>query len=479
MKTTEINKKDYPNRIKALLEYLNQGLYGQEDAIKQLLLFTLAKQPIALNGNLKGFVYRHVSAAFIEFYNDENFSIPCFEEGVQEFNMSRTPDENFFDFITSDIPKLVPTEEQKSLLFSMEEVDEMQKEIKKIRLSDGVKRLISYNRDYFVDTRWQKIVHVLQMSAFLNRRDVVCLSDLFDYRVENSNIYYNFYDFIELIRRGNHNRKEDPSLLYEDQPPTWIGYEDSDRFYFLSEEEYERQDSEIAFVMHCRLRFKEIKKEPSAVKQLKKSLEEKYSILTDRYDTLVAACNSFKAELLIENIFACKDVINEIDKAIDKHIENFEYVKTEMKKIYDKIEFSFVKDINIGDRICADGSVNKKNDRHVATICIKGSTADSLYGIGDSLEEKTFEEAEKIAESYTCNGSPVYSKDWSIPTIEQLEQIYNNRELPNAVQLTGKYWSSTKKDNDAVYFFDFDKGKKDYTTPDHKYKLALIHRFGE
>ena len=34
-----------------------------------------------------------------------------------------------------------------------------------------------------------------------------------------------------------------------------------------------------------------------------------------------------------------------------------------------------------------------------------------------------------------------------------------------------------KKDDNSVYYFDFSTGKKDYTTPDHKYNVALLHRF--
>ena len=199
------------------------------------------------------------------------------------------------------------------------------------------------------------------------------------------------------------------------------------------------------------------------VEILKKHIKEKYSLLSKELDKQIAVLNSYKAELNIENIFACKEELDKMLAEIDEHFKNFENTKNKIKEIYDKIEFSFVDDIDIGDCICLDGSVNSSDD-DVAVICIKGNTADSLYGAStEAWKETSFDEAEQIAESYTCNGSSVYSKDWSIPTIEQLEQIYENREELDTCldyELTGKFWSSTKKDNDAVYFFDFDKGKR-------------------
>lgn len=488
MDTNEINNKDFPKRIKALTEYLNQGIYGQEYVIKQLLLFALAKRKIEVKTNdevLKNIVCRRVSAAFKEFYNDENFSVPVSGIILNEITISEIPEENFFDFITDGNIELVPTEEQKSLLFSMEEVNNMQKEIKKIRLSDGVKWFITLARNRYSVTGWQDFVHVAQMSAFLNGRDLVSLTDISNISIHIRDHGRDYYDTCSLYIKNHKSIRIDNDYFYDGYGNRIHGYA-VDKYTYGKYNKYNDKDSEIVSEIKNLIEiFKDcviVTYEPSAVEILKKHIKEKYSLLSKELDKQIAVLNSYKAELNIENIFACKEELDKMLAEIDEHFKNFENTKNKIKEIYDKIEFSFVDDIDIGDCICLDGSVNSSDD-DVAVICIKGNTADSLYGAStEAWKETSFDEAEQIAESYTCNGSSVYSKDWSIPTIEQLEQIYENREELDTCldyELTGKFWSSTKKDNDAVYFFDFDKGKKDYTTPDHEYNLLLIHRFGE
>lgn len=500
MEVNEIDKKDYPNRIEALVKYLSQGLYGQEDVIKELLLFALARRKVEVNADdeeLKNIVLNRVYAAFKEFYGDENFTIPRSGDTLKSICVDKTPEENFFDFITQDIPELAPTEEQKSLLFSMDEVNAMQKEIKKIGLSDGVKRLILENRDSHSDTVWQSIIHVLQMSAFLNRRDTVCLSDFSIF--EDDIKFYEEINYIEYL-----DVKYNKDIYIKD--------------YFLERDKvrnfgsiFDINDYSIQEFEQASVYCSESEKEYSAVKQKKITLDKTYSRIIERLEENLQDIKLFESELDIPCIFSLR-TSSYFSGILYGLTINFERTKTAMRSEYEKINFSFVKSIEIGDCIFKDGTHKKSSDvlklvsgpsdvwgnyiikdrfklnidikPLVAIICIKGNTEDSLYGISqEGWTEIDFSKAEKAAESYHAKLSSVYSSEWLIPTIEQLEEIYQNREKITqealGYKLSGKFWSSTKKEDEAVYFFDFDKGTKDYTTPDHKYNLALVHRFGE
>ena len=481
-----MQKNNIAKRIEALVEYLNQGLYGQEEVIKKLLLFTLAKRKIKVSGNdevLKNIICKRVRASFKEFYDDENFSLPCFGDDLPEILIPEIPEKDFLDFITNGNIELVPTEKQKNLLFTMDEVNKLQKEIKKIGLSDGVKQLILFNRKICTDTRWQDIIHVLQMSAFLNERDTVYLSDfsifnsrLFtwpgNYRYICDFQFYNTINYVEYLKnKTNPERVRIPTSyggmgVYEDKK-----IEINDRL-IKDFDDYASENCSISG------------KENSAVKTIKETLDEKYSLALEDLEKRLHQIELFRSELNKPCIF--KGEIGTFD--LNAVTKNFEETKSALKSEYEKINFSFVEDIEIGDCICCNGDVQKpagvSSDKIVAVICIKGDTANSLYGLSqEGWQEKTYEEAESIAESYSGKNNSVYSADWKIPTIEQLEQIYKNRETINSQKLgynlSGKFWSSTKKDGEAVYFFDFDKGKKDYTTTDHKYNLALLHQFGD
>ena len=488
MEVNEIDKKDYPNRIEALVSYLSQGLYGQEDVIKELLLFALAKRKVEVNADdeeLKNIVLNRVYAAFKEFYVDKNFSIPCSGDTLKSIYIPKIPKGNFFDFITQDIPELTPTEEQKSLLFSMDEVNAMQKEIKKIGLSDGVKRLILENRDRNHDTVWQDIVHVLQMSAFLNDRDIVYLSDFSNsYVCVNSEFW--FCD-IKFQKTTSGIEKKNDSVT-------------SDFENYISENFYKDENSSIH-----RYGFEHPhEKENSAVKKIKNSLDNEYPIAVENLEKKLQEIEFFKTELDKPCIFMRNS--NFFEALLGFTARILERTKIALKSKYEEINFPVAKDIEIGGYIFKGGTYIKHydeaiwyDDDHyertimiddfrinslVAIICIKGSTADPLYGISqEGWTGIDFSEAQQIAESYKAKKSFVYSSDWLIPTIEQLEEIYQNREKIEqealGYKLSGKFWSSTKKGDEAVYFFDFDKGTKDYTTPDHKYNLALVHLFGE
>ena len=83
-------------RIKALLTYLNQNLYGKDEAVRLALLSAVAKESIFFMGppgTAKSMVSRRIAAAFKDFYKDSNFSVEdgdYFEYLMNEFS---TPDE--------------------------------------------------------------------------------------------------------------------------------------------------------------------------------------------------------------------------------------------------------------------------------------------------------------------------------------------------------------------------------------------------
>lgn len=84
-------------QIKMILEYLNQSLYGKEEAVRLVLLSAVANESIFFMGppgTAKSMISRRIAAAFSDFYDkDGNFNIDnggYFEYLMNEFS---TPDE--------------------------------------------------------------------------------------------------------------------------------------------------------------------------------------------------------------------------------------------------------------------------------------------------------------------------------------------------------------------------------------------------
>ena len=83
-------------KIKILLTYLNQNLYGKEEAIRLALLSAIANESIFFMGppgTAKSMISRRIAAAFKDFYKDDKFSTDgsgYFEYLMNEFS---TPDE--------------------------------------------------------------------------------------------------------------------------------------------------------------------------------------------------------------------------------------------------------------------------------------------------------------------------------------------------------------------------------------------------
>ena len=85
-------------QIKILLTYLNQNLYGKEEAVRLALLSAVANESIFFMGppgTAKSMISRRIAAAFKDFYKDGEFTTEnggYFEYLMNEFS---TPDEIF------------------------------------------------------------------------------------------------------------------------------------------------------------------------------------------------------------------------------------------------------------------------------------------------------------------------------------------------------------------------------------------------
>lgn len=475
-------EKNITKRIETLLEYLCQNCYRKQGNIKQALLCVLAKkginydEPNSESKIIKTMIQDRLKLAFAKSQNnDEDLSAFIDSTFTENFvirdNTHGLTDEEFLDYITHGIPVPVPTNEQTDSLLSLSEINSWQDEICKIELSDSVKKLLlniredryNYNKQNIDDLKDK--IHTAQTSAFFNGRNKVLLSDVVFFGFTFHNYSYDF-----------------------------LKYCDDERFKYI---EYGFRDFIKQYNMND-------VKEPSAVKIFKKLLEEKYNESIAKINEVTAILKSCEKELNSENIFAhkmyWKKYFEDLLGSINDTIRHYKWNQESIQENYDEFEFSFVSDVNLGDHILKDGSICAKyepryvgygEDRHIsnprlAVICLKGNKADSIFGISlKKWTEKDYAETTKIASEFNGEDSPVYSSDWTLPTIEQLEQIYKNitdvddndglQELKK--QLRGCYWSSTQKDKDAAYYFDFSKGKKDYTTLDHKYNVALLHKF--
>ena len=93
VKTTQNSRSA---QIKTILEYLNQNLYGKEEAVRLALLSAVANESIFFMGppgTAKSMISRRIAAAFSDFYKDGKFTTEnggYFEYLMNEFS---TPDE--------------------------------------------------------------------------------------------------------------------------------------------------------------------------------------------------------------------------------------------------------------------------------------------------------------------------------------------------------------------------------------------------
>ncbi len=460
----EIKKRFY-----TICDYLCQSCYGQEDLIKLSLLFAIAKENIYIDypSNdeviIKELIHDRILKAF-----GNNFNKFEYLKGREDYcgiNISakKLSDEDYLDYITTGhISELTPAAEQNTLL-TQTVINDWQEYIDSIPFSNCVKQLILSRRTEIEILYAKRIIHLARTSAFLNGRNEVHLTDFCNLNyLEFPYERLNYSEYLEYGGRGG-----EFGITWSDPGKLTSGdsVSDSIKEFQLYVEENCKPDS---------------KKESGALNEQKGLLKSKYKDVLDKISERFTFIADSRKELTESNYFNRQTEIDEVLKSFDAAEKNLKETEKLVKEQFKNIEFSYVSDINLGDCICKDGSVSSKAG--MAIICLKENTADSIFGITtEQWNEKNFAEASTLASEYNCNGSNVYASGWILPSIEQLEQIYKNlsesdlSELKNL--LKDRYWSSTKKDDNAVYYFDFSTGKKDYTTPDHKYNAALLHQF--
>lgn len=124
----------------------------------------------------------------------------------------------------------------------------------------------------------------------------------------------------------------------------------------------------------------------------------------------------------------------------------------------------------------------------VAVVCIVN---EKTYAIGLDQYRDSWDNIVNVASDYGKeHGLPdKYSFGWEIPDKNQLNQIWENREIINkSLNAIGgdvesldpeEYWSSTAYNGSAAFCQHFDDGKVDHTTKDHEFAIAIIREWTE
>ena len=192
------------------------------------------------------------------------------------------------------------------------------------------------------------------------------------------------------------------------------------------------------------------------------------------------------------NLFADQSYNTSITSKIDDSIKDLEDKQVEL----DKQKARYYSDdlepeLSVGDVILNDGSIftakeiknlsDEQKENIIAVVCIAD---ESKYAIGLNQYSKKWTEMKQCSIDYSNKVADDYSKGWTVPKIELLQKIWENRDVINkslkAVSgdiLDGKeYWSySETEDKSAAMYMAFDdRGHQDHTTKDHEYTVCLI-----
>lgn len=233
--------------------------------------------------------------------------------------------------------------------------------------------------------------------------------------------------------------------------------------------------------------------EPLAKRTIMESFDkENYTPIVEQIDSEIADLEKFRAaneKPFIENAFANVSRYSTILLSkIDESINDLKSSKLKLKEQHERYaaDSNIKSDFKIGDIIMKDGTysdADSKIDENeiVSKVCLIGDTASQVYGLSvEDFGEVTFNKAKEIAASYGKDKFPApYNEDWTLPTIEQLAQIYENVHDNKAFDFSGNYWSSSVEANKAVNCIDFANGEKDHTTDDHEFKVLLIRKLSD
>lgn len=233
--------------------------------------------------------------------------------------------------------------------------------------------------------------------------------------------------------------------------------------------------------------------EPLAKRTIMESFDkENYIPIVEQIDSEIAELEKFRAENekpFIENAFANVNRYSTVLLSkIDESINELKSRKLKLKEQHERYaaDSNIKSDFKIGDIIMKNGTysdADSKIDENeiVSKVCLIGDTASQVYGLSvEDFGEVTFKKAKEIAASYGKDQFPApYNEGWTLPTIEQLAQIYENVHDNKAFDFSGNYWSSSVEANKAVNCIDFANGEKDHTTDDHEFKVLLIRKLSD
>jgi hypothetical protein len=97
------------------------------------------------------------------------------------------------------------------------------------------------------------------------------------------------------------------------------------------------------------------------------------------------------------------------------------------------------------------GTLTGANGTAIGTGSVNTQTIVSKYGASDPYSGLQY--AAKVCTDYTSNGF----SDWFLPSIDELEQLFNNRTRVGNF-ISEDYWSSSEYNSSRTYFFDFNSG---------------------
>ncbi len=233
--------------------------------------------------------------------------------------------------------------------------------------------------------------------------------------------------------------------------------------------------------------------EPLAKRTIMESFDkDNYTPIVEQIDSEIAELEKFRAENekpFIENAFANVSRYSTVLLSkIDESINDLKSSKLKLKEQHERYaaDSNIKSDFKIGDIIMMDGTYkdadsNIDENEIIAKVCLIGDTAASTYGLAvEDFGNVNFNKAKEIATSYGKDSfSAPYNEGWTLPTIEQLAQIYENVHDNKAFDFSGNYWSSSVEANKAVNCIDFANGEKDHTTDDHEFKVLLIRKLSD
>ena len=223
--------------------------------------------------------------------------------------------------------------------------------------------------------------------------------------------------------------------------------------------------------------------------------KEHYTPIVNMIFSEIAALKAKRAKDTLPfkaNLFTNQEYTTIILSKIDESIRQLQDAEVTLEKQHNRY---FKKDLtavfSVGDVVLNNGSVfsfdeiksmNDEQKKHIiGVLCVGGKEPCAI-----SLEEYDSVEwnnLRDLAKNFGKNLPEEYASKWSVPSKNQLNTIWENRETINktlteigseSIRFKEKeYWTSTECGPSAAFFFD-KLGKLDHTTKDHKYAVRLI-----